>query len=105
MLYVAGTNVYISDAGGKVHPVNIGAKDKVIERRELDSVNFKAEKEVVELPRCAVAATADEVIARFNISQNNPCKFDAAAHKAMLAEQEAPVAPEAPVEPEAASED
>lgn len=88
MLYVANGNVYAVDADGSVHPVTVTAKDKVIEHRELESVEFKTAKEVVELPAGAQAATEDAVIARFNLSESNPVKFDKKAHSAALGSSE-----------------
>lgn len=79
-LYEANGNVYEVE-GGVAYPANITAKDKVIEIRELEAVAVKREKDEVELPPTARPVTIDEIIAKFNVSEKHPCKFDMNAHE------------------------
>lgn len=92
-LYEANGNVYDVE-GGVAHPANIVAKDKVIEIRELESVAVKVDKNDVVLPSEARPVTIDEAVAKFNISEKNPLKFDADAHEACF-EKEADASDEA----------
>ena len=79
--YVANGNVYFKDEDGKVHGVDVTAKDKVIEHRELESITPVIGKKEVALPAGAHAATLDEIALKFNLSELNPIKFKESAKK------------------------
>ena len=74
MLYYAEGQVYLVDESGATYGVSVTAKDKVIEKRELDSVTFEIQGKAV-LPAGAVPVTEDEVVKKCNISELNPCLF------------------------------
>lgn len=83
MLYLAQDgNVYFVDDNNEAYPVEITAKDKVIETRELESVNVKVQDKKVELPEGAVPTTQEALLKKFNVSEKNPILFKAAKTKA-----------------------
>lgn len=86
MLYLKGDKAYRVDGDGKVHGVDITAKDKVITRRELESVSVVDAATVAKLPAGAVPVTIDTIIAKFNVSEENPLTYRKASAKAAKAE-------------------
>ena len=75
MLYLYENRVYHVDADGKAHKADITAKDKVVQRRELESMTVTPAKAAVKLPAGARPVTVDELVAKFAISEKNPLKF------------------------------
>lgn len=73
MYYISGNKVYVKD-GNAYRQVAITAKDKVVETRELESVTVTPSDTTVKKLSGATAATLDEVIKRFHISEDNPVK-------------------------------
>ena len=102
-LYEANGNVYEVGGDGAAHPVDVTAKDKVREVRELESVTVKAAAEAVELPACARPVTVGEVVAKLAVSQRHPARFNEERHIECLA-AEAATSPEEPEEPVAPAE-
>lgn len=71
MYYVSDGKVYIKD-GSTYRNVGITAKDKVITHHELESVTVVPGEIVVSALTEPVALTLDELIKKFNISEENP---------------------------------
>lgn len=80
-LYLKDKRAYRVDDAGKVHGVSITAKDKVITRRELESVTVEDSASVAKLPEGAVPVTVDTLVAKFNVSEANPLVWPKAAKK------------------------
>lgn len=75
MLYTNGSKAYQVDADGTVHGIDVTAKDKVVEVRELESVTVAPAAKLKSLPSGAVPVTLDELVAKFNISEQNPLTY------------------------------
>lgn len=71
MFYVADGRVYVQE-GDHFRNVGFTAKDKVITRRELESTEVVMGTVVVDALNDPVPLTREEVIAKFNLSENNP---------------------------------
>lgn len=71
MFYVADGRVYIQE-GDHFRNVGFTAKDKVITQRELESTEVVMGTVVVDTLDDPVLLTREEVIAKFNLSENNP---------------------------------
>lgn len=99
MFYTSNGNIYTKAADGKVYPVDITAKEKVVEYRTLASITAKPHEETVELPEDAMPATLDEIRCRFVLSEDHPLTFDSAKHEEALKPE-----PEPEPEPEKQSE-
>lgn len=79
MLYLAEGQVYVV-ANGECHGCDVTAKDKVTEVRELAGVSIE-KKAKAELPKGAFPVTVDELVAKVNLSESNPCLFKGKAAK------------------------
>lgn len=77
MYYIADGKAYADAGKGKVKGIDVTAKDKVVEVRELESVTVSAVGGARALPEGAVPCTLDEVVARFHVSESNPLLFKA----------------------------
>lgn len=71
MFYVADGKVYVRE-GDRFRNVGFTAKDKVITRRELESTEVVMGTVIVDKLDNPIPATREEVIAKFNLSENNP---------------------------------
>ena len=78
---VSDKNVYWIDDEGKSYGVNITAVDKVVTHREIESVTITVGSEA-ECPTTAVGATVSDIIAKFNLSEENPVSFDKSLEQA-----------------------
>lgn len=72
MLYVDNSGAYLVE-GDTCVSVGVSAKDKVVERRELESLSLVRGNEC-DLPSGATPASLDEIVRRFNVSEHNPLK-------------------------------
>lgn len=90
--YEAAGNLYF-ECDGKVRPVGIKAKDKVVTHRELLSTTVVLGDSEVILPPGAVQTTVDRMIEKRAVSERHPLVFDQAAHDAATAEKEAQETP------------
>lgn len=81
---IAESNVYAVDGEGVVHACTLTVKEKVIEKREIESITPKLGKDVLELPPNTRKATLDELLKIFNVSEKNPIKFDADLHETLI---------------------
>lgn len=104
-IYECGGNLYAVGDDGIAHPVSLTAKDKKVVSRELESVSTEVSDQEVELPAGAHPVTMSEVIAKFNLTEDNPVTFDEKAHKASLKEDPSEASPkDAPADEEDPSE-
>ena len=71
MFYVADGKVYIPESG-RFRNVGFTAKDKVVTRRELESSEVILGTVVVDTLHDPIPLTREEVIAKFNLSEDNP---------------------------------
>ena len=71
MFYYKDDGAYFQDDAGKVYGLNVTAKDKVTEVRELESVSYSLGSETT-LPAGACASTLDEIVTRFGVSEKHP---------------------------------
>lgn len=90
--YEAAGNLYF-ECDGKVRPVGIKAKDKVVTHRELLSTTVVLGDSEVILPPGAVQTTVDRMIEKRAVSERHPLVFDQAAHDVATAEKEAQETP------------
>lgn len=70
MYYTDENGAYVVD-GEQCFGLSVSAKDKVVERREIESLTVTRAAEC-ELPSGATPATLDEIVAKFAISEKNP---------------------------------
>ena len=70
MYYTDENGAYVVD-GEQCFGISVSAKDKVVERREIESLTVTRAAEC-ELPSGATPATLDEIVAKFAISEKNP---------------------------------
>lgn len=75
MLYLKDNSVYFVGSDGNAHPCNITAVDKVVTKRELESVTYVPLERTVTLPSGASQVTLESLIAKFNVSELNPYEF------------------------------
>lgn len=75
MLYIKDSSVYFVDGSGNAHPCNISAVDKVVTKRELESVTYEPLTRTVTLPSDAKPTTLKNLVNKFNVSQLNPYTF------------------------------
>lgn len=71
MFYVSDGKVYVRE-GDHFRNVGFTAKDKVITRRELESTSVVMGTVVVDTLDNPVALTREEIITKFNLSEENP---------------------------------
>lgn len=71
MFYVSDGKVYVQE-GDHFRNVGFTAKDKVITQRELESTSVVMGTVVVDTLDNPVALTREEIITKFNLSENNP---------------------------------
>ena len=71
MYYISDGKVYIRDGSG-YRRVGITAKNKVIVTRELESVTVVPGSSKVKKLKDPVPATLDEVLRKFNVSEDRP---------------------------------
>lgn len=71
MFYVSDGKVYIRE-GERFRNVGFTAKDKVITRRELESTSVVMGTVVVDAISDPAPLTREEIITKFNLSENNP---------------------------------
>lgn len=75
MYYIVDNKVYTKEGDG-YRQVSLTAKDKVVVRRELESVTVTPSETVREELPGAQAVTLEEIIAKFNLSEENPILAD-----------------------------
>lgn len=75
MYYIADGKAYADAGKGKVKGIDVTAKDKVVEVRELESVTVTAVGGARNLPAGAVGCSLDELVAKFHVSESNPLLF------------------------------
>ena len=75
MYYIAEGKAYVDDVDGKVKGIEVTAKDKVTEVRELESVTVTTVGSARTLPAGAASYTLDEIVAKFHVSETNPLLF------------------------------
>ena len=71
MFYVSDGKVYVRE-GDHFRNVGFTAKDKVITRRELESTSVVMGTVVVDPLDHPVVLTREEIITKFNLSEENP---------------------------------
>lgn len=71
MYYVSNGKVYIKE-GNAYRNVGFTAKDKVITRRELESTSIVMGSVVVDKLDSPIPFSEEEIIAKFNLSEENP---------------------------------
>lgn len=71
MFYTDASGAYMVDSVGTCNAIGLTAKDKVVERREIESLAVVKGK-ACDLPPGAVPASLDEIAAKFNVSEANP---------------------------------
>lgn len=71
MFYVSDGKVYVQE-GDHFRNVGFTAKDKVITQRELESTSVVMGTVVVDTLDNPVALTREEIITKFNLSEENP---------------------------------
>ena len=71
MFYVSVGKVYVRE-GDHFRNVGFTAKDKAITRRELESTSVVMGTVVVDTLNDPVPLTREEIITKFNLSENNP---------------------------------
>ena len=71
MFYVSDGKVYIQE-GERFRKVGFTAKDKVITRRELESTSVVMGTVVVDAISDPTPLAREEIITKFNLSENNP---------------------------------
>ncbi len=71
MFYVSDGKVYVRE-GDHFRNVGFTAKDKVITRRELESTSVVMGTVVVDTLDNPVVLTREEIITKFNLSEENP---------------------------------
>lgn len=87
MFYYKDERAYFKDEAGKVYGLNVTAKDKVTEVRELESVSYALGSETA-LPAGACVSTLDEIVTRFGISEKHPLTYtEPAAEKSAPADE------------------
>lgn len=74
MFYYKDERAYFKDEAGKVYGLNVTAKDKVTEVRELESVSYALGSETA-LPAGACISTLDEIVTRFGVSEKHPLTY------------------------------
>lgn len=87
MFYYKDERAYFKDEAGKVYGLNVTAKDKVTEVRELESVSYALGSETA-LPAGACVSTLDEIVTRFGVSEKHPLTYtEPAAEKSAPADE------------------
>lgn len=71
MFYVADSGAYVVDDEGACKGIGVTVVDKVTTIREIESISYKPGSATT-LPAGAVPATLQEIVAKFNVSQDNP---------------------------------
>ena len=71
MFYVSDGKVYVRE-GDHFRNVGFTAKDKVITRRELESTSVVMGTVIVDTLDNPVVLTREEIITKFNLSEENP---------------------------------
>lgn len=74
MFYYKDERAYFKDEAGEVYGLNVTAKDKVTEVRELESVSYALGSETA-LPAGACISTLDEIVTRFGVSEKHPLTY------------------------------
>lgn len=98
MYYIVDNKVYTKEGDG-YRQVSLTAKDKVVVRRELESVTVTPSETVRDELPGAQTVTLEEIIAKFNLSEENPILADGVS---MTAEEPEEAPEEAPEEEEIA---
>lgn len=80
MFYVSDGKVYVRE-GNHFRNVGFTAKDKVIARRELESTSVVMGTVVADTLDNPVALTREEIITKFNLSEENPIPIIKKSHK------------------------
>lgn len=94
MFYVANGNAYVMADDGTIYPIEITVKEKVTERREIESYKITPKGESVEkLPDNATSATIEQILGKYVITEEKPLTFDQAKHDEATSEKPAPAGP------------
>lgn len=75
MYFVVDGSVYAEREDGKFVNIEVTAKDKVTITRELESVTVTEGDVVIDSVEGAIPCTLATIIAKFNVSEQNPVPF------------------------------